>query len=281
MTTDCNSRYIYLDPYQGGQIAVAEAARNIVASGGKPLGITDCLNYGNPKDPEIFYEFAQAARGITQACRRLETPVISGNVSLYNENQDGAVYPTPMIGMVGLVDNLDQVLTQQFKQAGDLIYLVGQTKDDYAGSLIQKYQTGDIAGLLDFDLETEAKVQDFVYQANQADLLTAAHDISEGGLAVALMQMLLKTPFGFEAHYNGSSAQLFSESQSRFVLTITSEDQEQFESLAEQAGIQIEKLGQVHNSDEIILASLEEVAEFHKSDIEDQWRQQILQLLQY
>lgn len=281
MTTDCNSRYIYLDPEKGGAIAVAEAARNIVASGGRPLGITDCLNYGNPKDPEIFYEFAQAAKGITTACRRLETPVISGNVSLYNENQDGAVYPTPMIGMVGLIDDLNQVLRQQFNQAGDLIYLIGQTKDDYSGSLIQKLETGQIAGLIDFDLEEEAKVQDFVYQANQNRLLAAAHDISEGGLAVALMQMALKTPYAFEAHYNGSTAQLFSESQSRFVVTITEENQAKFEALAEDAGIVIEKLGQVEARDEIVLASLQEVAEFKKSEIEGPWRQQILELLKY
>ena len=280
MTTDCNSRYIYLDPLQGGQIAVAEAARNIVVSGGYPLAITDCLNYGNPTDPEIFYEFAQAAQGITLACKRLETPVISGNVSLYNENQLGAVYPTPMIGMVGIIKDTDYILTQEFKASGDIIYLVGQTGQDFAGSLIQKYQTGKIFGLLNFDLEQEALNQEFIYQANQARLLTASHDVSEGGLAVALMQMSFKTPFAFEAHYKGLSSELFSETQSRFVVTVNPENTQEFESMANNAGIEIQSLGKVLEGDEIILSSLEQTTEFTKSKIEKQWNRQIIDLLQ-
>ena len=123
MTTDCNSRYIYLDPEIGGKIAVAEAARNIVCSGAEPLAITDCLNFGNPEKPEIFWQIEKSADGISEACRALETPVIGGNVSLYNETSGEAIYPTPIIGMVGLVKDLDHITTQEFKNAGDLIYL--------------------------------------------------------------------------------------------------------------------------------------------------------------
>ena len=129
MTTDCNSRYIYLDPETGGKIAVAEAARNIVCSGAEPLAITDNLNFGNPEKPEIFWQLEKAADGMTEACRTLNTPVIGGNVSLYNETNGTAIYPTPVIGMVGLVEDLTHITTQDVKQAGDLVYLVGETND--------------------------------------------------------------------------------------------------------------------------------------------------------
>ena len=144
MTTDCNGRYLYLNPEIGGQIAVAEAARNIVASGGKPLAITDCLNYGNPDKPEIFWELSTSADGISEACRQLDTPVISGNVSLYNETDGVAVYPTPMIGMVGLIEDLAHITTQAFKAAGDHIILIGETKADFNGSELQKMELGKI-----------------------------------------------------------------------------------------------------------------------------------------
>lgn len=140
MTTDCNARYLYLNPEIGGQIAVAEAARNIVASGGQPLAITDCLNYGSPEKPEGFWELWTSADGISEACSTLNTPVISGNVSMYNETNGKAIYPTPMIGMVGLIEDLSHITTQEFKAAGDLVYLVGETKADFNGTEIQKMQ---------------------------------------------------------------------------------------------------------------------------------------------
>ncbi len=146
MTTDCNGRYLYLDPKIGGQMAVAEATRNIVAAGGRPLGITDCLNYGNPEKPEVFWGFDQSAQGIAAACDMFETPVISGNVSFYNEFNGEAIYPTPMIGMVGLIQDTADITTQDFKTAGDLIYLVGETGTNLAGSELQKMLTGKVAG---------------------------------------------------------------------------------------------------------------------------------------
>ena len=161
MTTDCNARYLYLNPEIGGQIAVAEAARNIVASGGQPLAITDCLNYGSPEKPEGFWELWTSADGISEACRTLNTPVISGNVSMYNETNGKAIYPTPMIGMVGLIEDLSHITTQEFKAVGDLVYLVGETKADFNGTEIQKMQKGLIEGkLMDFDLAVEKANQD-------------------------------------------------------------------------------------------------------------------------
>ncbi len=280
ITTDCNSRYIYLDPFKGGQIAVAEAARNIVASGGQPLGITDCLNFGNPTDPEIFYEFAESAKGITSVCKRLEAPVISGNVSLYNENKLGAVYPTPMIGMVGLIKDLNLTLTQTFKQSDDVIYVIGQTNDAYAGSIIQKVQNGAIEGSIDFDLEVEVKNQHFVSTANEQSLLTAAHDLSDGGLAIGLMEMALNTSYGFDVTFNGSSAQLFSETQSRFVVTVSSDNVETFEKLAKQQEVHIEKVGTVNDNRMISIQSNDTSASFNLEQIEEQWNTNIMTLLQ-
>ncbi|AMB93967.1 phosphoribosylformylglycinamidine synthase subunit PurL [Aerococcus sanguinicola] len=230
MTTDCNARYIYLDPERGGQMAVSEAARNIVASGGQPLAITDCLNYGNPEDPEIFYELAQSAAGIAQACRQLKTPVISGNVSLNNESNGQAIYPTPMIGMVGLIRDLSEITTQSFKQAGDLIYSIGVTSDAFNGSELQYLEIGQISGqLFDFDLDQEAANQEAVLKAIQAGYLASAHDLSEGGLAVALAESAFKTGLGLEATYPGPIRQVFSENQSRFIVSVHPDKQAAFE----------------------------------------------------
>ncbi|MCP8857848.1 phosphoribosylformylglycinamidine synthase subunit PurL [Latilactobacillus fuchuensis] len=233
MTTDCNGRYLYLNPKVGGQIAVAEAARNIVAAGGQPLGITDCLNYGSPEKPEVFWEFDQSAQGIAEACRQFGTPVISGNVSLYNEFNGEAIYPTPMIGMVGLIKDTDHITTQDFKATDDLIYLVGDTDDDYAGSELQKMLTGSISGQLGaFSLTTEAHNQDLVLNAIQAGLITSAHDLAEGGLAIALAEATFKNQLGYAVQVDLTSAQLFSETQSRFILTVKPDQQAAFETVA-------------------------------------------------
>jgi phosphoribosylformylglycinamidine synthase len=259
MTTDCNARYLYLNPEVGGAIAVAEAARNIVASGGRPLAITDCLNFGDPGNKEHFWELSTAADGISEACRALDTPVISGNVSLYNETNGSAILPTPMIGMVGLIEKLDDITTQDFKSVGDAIYLIGSTGDDFAGSEIQKMLTGEIAGALQFDLAAEKKNQDFVLRAIQAGLVSSAHDLSEGGLAVALAESAIcsfdnecennpgepECGYGINAEFAGTVAQLFSETQGRFVLSVSRETLKDFEALALELGAPIARLGEV------------------------------------
>lgn len=233
MTTDCNARYLYLNPEIGGQIAVAEAARNIVASGGKPLAVTDCLNYGSPDKPEGFWELWTSADGISEACRTLDTPVISGNVSLYNETNGKAIYPTPMIGMVGLISDIKNITTQDFKAAGDLIYLVGETFADFNGSEIQKMQKGLIEGkLMNFDLATEKANQDLVLNAIQANLVASAHDCAEGGLAVALAECAFKNDLGISVDVSLPKENLFSETQSRFVLSVKRTAQKDFEMLA-------------------------------------------------
>lgn len=236
MTTDCNSRYIYLDPETGGKIAVAEAARNIVASGGVPLAITDCLNFGNPEKPEIFWQIEKSVDGMSEACNVLSTPVIGGNVSLYNERSGTAVYPTPVVGMVGLVEDIDHITTQSFKEVGDLIYLIGETKPEFGGSELQKLTNGEIFGKApELNLEVEEKAQKQVLSAIRAGVVASAHDVSEGGVAVALAESLMGSAnLGAEVTLQGeATTALFSESQSRFVLTVKKENQAQFESLVD------------------------------------------------
>lgn len=231
MTTDCNSRYIYLDPVTGGKIAVAEAARNIVCSGGKPLAITDCLNFGNPENPEIFWQLDQSADGISAACLALDAPVIGGNVSLYNERSGSAVYPTPTIGMVGLVEDLSHVTTQFAKQAGDLVYVIGQTTTEFGGSELQKLINGGISGKSPaIDLDVEARRQAELLAAIKQGLIASAHDVAEGGLAVAMAEVVFGTELGMTATLDGSAVTtLFSESQSRFVITVAKENRAAFE----------------------------------------------------
>ncbi|NPC91756.1 phosphoribosylformylglycinamidine synthase subunit PurL [Bacillus sp. WMMC1349] len=237
MTTDCNARYLYLDPEAGGKIAVAEAARNIVCSGAEPLAVTDNLNFGNPEKPEIFWQIEKAADGISEACNILGTPVIGGNVSLYNESNGKAIYPTPVIGMVGLISDLTHITTQHFKAAGDLIYVIGKTLPEYAGSELQKLTEGNIYGKAPLiDLAVEQARQKILLEAIRAGFIQSAHDVSEGGLAVALAESVMSTEgLGASMIFNGEPALLFSESQSRFVVSVKKEDQLAFEKLVTDA----------------------------------------------
>lgn len=235
MTTDCNSRYIFLDPTTGGKIAVAEAARNIVATGGKPLAITDCLNFGNPEKPEIFWQIQKSADGIAEACLALDAPVIGGNVSMYNERSGEAVYPTPTIGMVGLVKDLAHVTTQDVKNAGDIVYVIGETATEFGGSELQKLVHGEIFGQAPtIDLAVESKHQAQVLEAIQAGVVASAHDVSEGGVAVALAESTFSANgLGVNVTLAGSATTaLFSESQSRFIITVKPENKAAFEKIA-------------------------------------------------
>ena len=259
MTTDCNSRYIYLDPTTGGKIAVAEAARNIVCSGGQPLAITDCLNFGNPEKPEIFWQIQKSADGIAEACLALDAPVIGGNVSMYNERSGEAVYPTPTIGMVGLVKDLSHVTTQEVKQAGDVVYLIGETKTEFGGSELQKLIDGTISGKAPaIDLSIEAARQKAILEAIRAGLVQSAHDVSEGGVAVALAEKTFAANgLGVNVTLTGSAVTaLFAESQSRFVLTVKEENVAAFEQIvtdAQKIGVVTEDATLTINGDNGVL----------------------------
>ncbi|WP_189372351.1 phosphoribosylformylglycinamidine synthase subunit PurL [Enterococcus sp. OL5] len=273
MTTDCNARYLYLDPEVGGQIAVAEAARNIVASGGRPLAITDCLNFGSPDKPEGFWELSTAADGISEACRVLETPVISGNVSLYNETDGQSVYPTPVIGMVGLIEELAHITTQHFQAAGDVIYVLGETHADFNGSELQKLQTGKIAGrLMSFDLETEKTNQHLVTAAIQAGLVQSAHDCAEGGLAIALAESAFDKGFGLNVTVSLPAAQLFSETQSRFVLSVAPDKQAAFEALV---GAAAAAIGEVTADGQIRMEAQDDAIEMPLAEAKLKWEEAI------
>ena len=247
MTTDCNSRYIFLDPEVGGAIAVAEAARNIVATGGTPLAITDCLNFGNPEKPEIFWQIEKSADGISAACTALNSPVIGGNVSLYNERSGEAVYPTPTIGMVGLIDDLAHVTTQEVKAAGDIVFVIGDTKTEFGGSELQKLlNNGVISGKAPaIDLQVEAERQQALLKAIKAGIVQSAHDVAEGGLAVALAETTFgANGLGLDVTLTGSATTaLFSETQSRFVVTVKEENAAAFVEIVKDA----KKIGVVTN----------------------------------
>jgi phosphoribosylformylglycinamidine synthase subunit PurL len=274
MTTDCNSRYLYLDPEVGGKIAVAEAARNIVCSGGIPLAITDCLNFGNPEKPEIFWQIEKSVDGMSEACRVLSTPVIGGNVSLYNESMGTAVYPTPVVGMVGLVEDVNHITTQSFKEAGDLIYVIGETREEFGGSELQKLTEGKIFGQAPaIDLKVELRRQMQLLEAIQKGLVASAHDIAEGGLAVALAESTFGTKgLGAEIFVNGDChvSELFSETQSRFLVSVKPEHREEFEKLVGEA----KTVGAVKEDGEITIASRqgEILIQAPVDELESAWR---------
>ncbi len=233
MTTDGNGRLVYLNPYVGGKIALVEAASNIIASGALPLAITDCLNYGDPTDPEIFWELHHSIEGMAEACRVFDTPVISGNVSLYNENNGSAIYPTPMVGMVGLIKDAKYVIPSRVQHAGDKLYLIGKTGDDYAGSELQKMMTNQIAGTLaDFDLEHVHDYLSRLLKAEQSGLVASAHDLSEGGLAVAAAETVFKTDLGLNADFRAlDKKQFFSETPGRMLVSVAPENAAAFEEI--------------------------------------------------
>lgn len=251
MTVNCNSRYCYLDPYTGAAIAVAESARNLACSGAKPLAITDCLNFGSPENPEVMWQFNQAINGMRDACLQLNTPVVSGNVSFYNETEGTAIYPTPSVGMVGLIENTDNHITQWFKNEGDIIILLGKTKVEFGGSEYLKQIHGRVTGKApELDLDKELKLIELLLKASEIGIINSAHDISEGGLAVALCESCF-TPsgsLGVEIKLPESirkDAILFSESQARAIVSLNETNLKKLEELIESIDLPMEIIGRV------------------------------------
>jgi phosphoribosylformylglycinamidine synthase subunit PurL len=225
ITTDCNSRFVYADPYKGAMIAVAEAARNIVCSGGQPLGVTNCLNFGNPYDPEVYYQFVHAIKGMGDACRRFDTPVTGGNVSFYNQSPNGAVYPTPTIGMVGLLKSVQDKMTLDFKEAGDAIFLLGHSRNDINSSeYLHKVRGVEFSPAPYFEIEEEVGLQQKVVELINRRLIRSAHDVSEGGLFVTLAESAFPRELGFEVATGDAGiredAFWFGEAQSRVVVSV-------------------------------------------------------------
>ena len=252
MTSDCNSRFVYLDPETGGKIAVAEAARNIICSGAEPIAITDCLNFGSADKPEVFWQLEKSAEGISEACRKLNAPVISGNVSLSNEVNGVPIYPTPTIGMVGIIHDLTHVTTTEFKRAGDVIYVIGEAALDFGGSELQQMTEGKIFGQVpSIELDVEAVRQKELLTAIQAGLVQSATDLSEGGFAVALCEKAFGAEgLGAGVTVSGSAVTaLFSETQSRFLVSVKEENAVAFEEAVKDAI----KIGAVTDNNRIII----------------------------
>src|SRR6266487_1424925 len=293
-TTDCNSLYCALDPREGGKIAVAEAARNLTCSGARPLAVTDCLNFGNPYKPENFWQLREAVEGVAEACRAFGTPVTGGNVSLYNESPAGVVDPTPTIGMVGLVDGEKHVTTQWFKEAGDVIILVGQIGNELGGSSYLKVCHGlKIGPPPHVDLAHEIKVQNAVRNLIREGLVKSAHDCSEGGLAVAVAECCFHPEklFGAEidcsrrpagdatraqetlqrsASHSEAATVLFSESQSRIVVSVAAADLEKTMSTLHETGIPFEQLGKV-GAEELCIRVNDETLRWPITDLYNDW----------
>ncbi len=280
VTTDCNARYIYLDPEVGGQIAVAEAARNIVVSGAKPIGLTDGLNYGNPTNEEVFWQMEQSIDGISEACRVLDVPVISGNVSMYNQSQGEAIFPTPIIGMVGLFESLDHITPNAFQQAGDSVYVIGQAAQEFAGSELQNLLEKAYSGKApEIDLGLEKERQAKLLQAIQAGVIASAEDIAEGGLAVALAESVVRAQdIGVNVQVQGeATTELFSETQSRFLLTVQAANVKKFEQL----GLEATKIGVV-TDDRTLTIQAEDgstLIEEQVDQLRTLWTESIAQLL--
>jgi len=247
MSSDCNPRYCYIDPKKGAALAVVESGRNVAMSGARPLSITDCLNYGNPENPEVMWQFAQGCEGIKEACSELDTPVVSGNVSLYNETNGISVFPTPAIAMVGLNDDENNVLPSAFQEEGNQLLLVGETKGEFGGSLYIKALHGETAGSLPtFDYKSELALWDLVIEANKKGLLNSAKDVNVGGIAMALSKMAAVSDKGVSAKVDlEDSKYIFDESQSRAILEVSSDNVEAVVRMAMELGIKVTNIGTV------------------------------------
>jgi len=250
VTVDCNARFVYADPHIGAMIAVAEAARNIVCSGATPLAITNCLNFGNPYNENVYWQFVNAIKGMGEACTALNTPVTGGNVSFYNQSSDeGPVYPTPTIGMVGLLNDKKQALGLSFKNENDLIYLLGNNVNDLNNSeYLVRLKNIKNSKVPYFNLQEAINLNNMVLKLNEANLLQSAHDISDGGLITCLLESSFYKNKGFEIS-NASNLKnevfLFGEAQSRVVVSIEKEAQQQFEALLTEKNYPFLKIGKV------------------------------------
>jgi len=274
--TDCNSRYCYLNPYRGAQIAVAEAARNLVCSGADPAAVTDCLNFGNPNKPDRYYYFKNCVEGIVDACKFFQTAVVSGNVSFYNENPKGAINPTPTIGMIGILDSLDNRMTSYFKNEGDAIILLGETREEIGGSeylkVIHDLVKGDAPELI---LEKEKNLHSMMLEAIKSGLINSAHDCSEGGLAVALSECCIANndkKLGAQITELGvnirADALLFGESQSRIIISCREQNASKIEELAQKLSVPCQIIGEVSGNRLKIL----NLIDLPLDEIEKNWR---------
>lgn len=286
-TTDCNSRYCYLNPYRGAQIAVAEAARNLVCSGAEPAALTDCLNFGNPEKPDRFWQFKNCVEGIAHACNFLKIPVVSGNVSFYNESPKRAIYPTPTIGMIGIIDDVRKICTQYFKKEKEIIVLLGTCKEELGGSEylkeVRKLIKGDAP---DLDLQLEQAVQQTALEAIRRGLTSSAHDCSEGGLAVALAECCVSNKENMIGAVIDSlifdirrDALLFGESQSRIILSCRNEFINEIRDIAGRNSVPFQIIGRTGGKEFNILNGRRELINLPIRKISEKWANSLQSLI--
>lgn len=283
VTTDCNGLYCYLNPYTGAAIAVAEAARNIVCTGAVPAGVTDCLNFGSPDKPDRYWQFKNAVKGIVDACRFFNLPVVSGNVSFYNESPNGPIFPTPTIGMVGVMDDVSRRMTSHFKNKGDCIMLLGENKEEIGGSeylkRIHGLKTGDAPVL---DLNLEKKVQNVCLELIQEGLIKSAHDCSEGGLSISIAESCIMGNLGARINISENKrpdSVLFGESQSRIIISFNKDKRKEIENIIHKENCPYQILGETGGGELIFKINDVELAKISVKEMGDIWKNSISHFL--
>jgi phosphoribosylformylglycinamidine synthase len=281
MSVDGNGRFCYLDPYRGAMLAVAEAARNVACAGAEPIGGTNCLNFGNPERPEIMWQFARAVEGITAACKALEIPITGGNVSLYNETDGKAIYPTPVLGVVGLIEDANTVLGRAFREGGDVVFLLGTNRNELGGSEYLKIAHELVRGVPpELDLTAERALQRFLVAAAREELLRSAHDCAEGGLATTLAECTFGTGgIGLTVDLAAvaaadawkTTATLFSESASRVVVSVARNRAGAFQERARSFGVPVQEIGTTGTKRIQICISGQSVIDIGVDEAEDIW----------
>jgi phosphoribosylformylglycinamidine synthase len=253
LSLDCNGRFGALDPYAGAQLALSEAYRNVAVSGATPLAVTDCLNFGSPEDPEVMWQFSEAVRGLADGCLDLGVPVTGGNVSLYNQTADVAIHPTPVVGVLGVIDDVATRITLQGAAVGDALVLIGTTREELAGGEWAHVIHGHLGGLPpQVNLAAESALAQVV--AGHRGIITSAHDLSDGGLAIALAEIVLRNSYGVEVELNGDAfIALFSESVARAVVTVAATDVEAVRAACENHGIASTILGSITRENQLAI----------------------------
>ena len=272
MSSDCNVRYCYINPKEGAAAAVIESGRNVAMSGARPLAITDCLNYGNPENPEVMWQFAQGCDGIKEACAKLNTPVIGGNVSLYNETDGVSVFPTPTIATVGVNEDQNRVLPSSFQSNDSVLYLIGQTKHEFGGSLYLKELYNTVGGKMPkIDYDAELALWRLVIEANKKDLLLCAKDCSSGGIAIALAKMSAKSHIGCNVGIDTiDERDIFSESFSRAIVEVRPQNCDTFEEMTKDLKItKIGTTGGKHFTCNDIVLSLDQLCTYYFDTFKD------------
>ena len=275
LKTDSNSRYCYLNPYEGGKAAVAESARNVVCTGAVPVAITNCLNFGNPYDEEVYWTFREAVRGMGDACRKFNTPVTGGNVSFHNESRQFAIFPTPTIGMLGIIEDFTKVMSADFKHDGDAICLLGSDRIEMGGSQYLKIKEGKILGKAPIvDLDEEMNLESAVLQAINEDIICSAHDTSEGGISIALAEKaMLSETLGCVVDLGSkpNAGILFGESQSRIIVSLPEAKMQQLEDICRKFSVKMKKIGnvqpEVFEIKDYISASVKELSDIYENAI--------------